>query len=271
MGINIGPKEFVKNNLDFFIDAANPASITSYNGNGTNWEDISPNRIVPGNGFLLYGNGIQYSNDFSGLVFFDNNIVGGVAAGPTGYAHSAVDPSLIAGTTITIEMFIKSYTTGSSEQNLIQLASRYYFVMDNLGTANPIAGFTTGFGDAFYLDYTNEGIDPFSDWIHMVIVAKGTGQYADYYQNKIYLNGVQATLLPQGGTYLTGGSGNLTFDGLFRMSWGFRQNGVIHGTPTAIGNRLAKFDLGVLRIYGVELTQEQISQNFESLRDRYGI
>jgi len=270
MSIIIGTKEYAKDNLVFFMDAANPASVPALPlVNGSAWADISPNRSSSSY-FDTYGAGIQYSNDSGGLIFFDNNTNGSVVLGPTGYAYSSFEPSLL-GTTLTIEVTIRSYGTGYGEQNLIQLGNRYYFVMDNIGTPTESVGFTTGDANSLYLTYLDEGIDPFSGWVHMVIVVNGTGLYADYYQNKIYLNGVQATLYPLNGIYLTGSNGRIAFDASYEMSWAFRQNGVIHGTPTAIGNRLSKFDLGVLRIYNGELTQEQITQNFESLRGRYGI
>jgi hypothetical protein len=269
MGINIGPKNYTQENLLFFIDAANPAS---YPGSGTSWFDISPNRTYGGNGCTLGGDVVpQYSTDYGGFLFVDNNYAASnVPLGPTGYIWPNIDPALSPGITLTFEMWIRNFSAGPvGEQNVISFGSRYWIAIVNPETSGARLAFSAAGIDANYgFTYADEGIEKFNAWQHMVLVVTANGDYNDVYQNKIYINGVDIPLAASsyGGNApeYVNWSANYTFCLGFRNNSGLRQ-------PPGDFSRMGKYDISMLRIYKGELTQDQVAQNFNSLRGRYGI
>jgi hypothetical protein len=72
MSVSIGPPSYVSDNLILFLDAVNPES---YPGYGSDWFDISPNRLKSGNEATLNGdNPPTYSPEDGGFIFVDNDI-----------------------------------------------------------------------------------------------------------------------------------------------------------------------------------------------------
>ena len=191
MGINIGPKESVKDGLLLFLDAANSAS---YPGSGTSWFDITPNRNSGSNSATLGGDNIPaYSNDYGGLIFVDNQSSGDfVPIGPTGYIYSSFDENLASGSTqLTFEMWIRFYSSGAAIQTIFTFGSRYYLAIRT--TLSRIAFYPAseagagGFGCGFTAS-------DFGKWYHLVLVINADGTLDSVANNKMYFNGVQQSL-----------------------------------------------------------------------------
>ena len=267
MSVSIGPPSYVSDNLILFLDAGNPAS---YPGYGSDWFDITPNRLKSGNEATLGGNNPPtYSPEDGGFIFVDNN--GDSPMGPTGYIWPSIDTSLFSGITLTFELFVRPYSSGSiGDQPLLTVGNRYWVSLTNLGTASPrlsfnAASLTPGAGFGFSYDTSNLG-----KWQHFVFVVNANQTAEAFLQNKIYVNGVQQSLtanewppFPTGSYFYAGWAPSYDF------ILGYRQNGGTRTQPT--DGRRSKFDISVFRVYAGELTQDQITQNFNSLRGRYGI
>lgn len=287
MGINIGPKNYTQENLLFFIDAANPAS---YPGSGTSWFDISPNRTYGGNACTLGGDVVpQYSTDYGGFFFIDNNYIfnnynsSNSPLGATGYIWPQVDPLLCAGGTgpggapytLSFEMFMRPYLngTGVGEAVILTVGDRYYVAIINPNAGTPKIGFIAAGGSmpsggyGFVFDSPN---DLFEKWHHMVFVMNANNTLGAVFSNKLYINGEEKTLTADTYPPPDDFSQYNVFDSQLRSILGYRSNSGVRTAPNDF-SRMSKYDIGLFRVYKGELTQEQVTQNFESLRGRYGI
>ncbi len=268
MGISIGAKEYVKEGLVLFMDAANPAS---YPGSGTTWSDLSQYKGLSYNTATLGGDNIPtYSTDYGGLIFVDNYAAGDFTPpyGPTGYVHISYDDNITGSVTqLTFEMWIRIHdTTDADIQAILTFGNRYSFTRRTTGRIAFYSGADLGAG-GYGLSFTSGDTEK---WYHMVLVVNADGTLDSLANNKIYFNGVQQSL--DCSEPLTGASSWPYFSpasGRYRFMLGYQTNSGMWAPPDS--GRRASFDISVFKVYNGELTQDQVTQNFESLRGRYGI
>lgn len=234
-----GAAEFVTANLIQLLDAANSAS---YSGSGSTWYDIS---------------GQGYNGTISGPTYSANN---------QGYFNFS------AGNYI-------SLPGGLPITNLTEMTWNSVAYYSNVATAgNPGkgslfssgAGFTSDMlfscyrGDLFY--QINDGGDgsasitlPSTDtWLNLCLVFNGNGSTnAD--RMKLYINGVLQTLSYSYSVPATTPSATGSVEiGRYTLSTG-------DGDLQFVGR------CSVHALYNRALTQAEVTQNFDAVKDRYGI
>jgi len=208
-------------------------NLQSYPGSGTAWNDIGGlyNNIT-------LTNGPTYSSDNQGSIVFDgsNDYADFFAANLT--------------TTTTVEIWAK---LGTPHIDKMMFGWGVYdvYMWNNLGF-----GYNTGNSDLHgipFATFTNLGL--VGNWKHYVFEMRSD---VSYINNKMYINGVSQTLSQLTGTEFTGGR---TFNsGQGRIS-GWRND---TGYPIAM-------NCGVFRVYNRALTTQEIDQNYNALRTRYGL
>jgi hypothetical protein len=204
----------------------------SYPGSGTVWTDRSGNA---NNGTLV--NGVGYNSSNRGNLIFD---------GSNDYVDFFA-PNL--GTTTTVEMWCK---LGSGYTNkMIMGWDRYDVYCGNGGVC-----YNTSVGDIYGIPVaTVSSLGLVNNWKHYVFEMRSDVPYTN---NKIYINTVSQTLSQLGGgespTYRNFNNGN------GRIS-GWRLN-----TTYPIPMNCASF-----RVYNRALSADEIKQNFEATRSRFGI
>jgi hypothetical protein len=273
MSVIIGPPSYVSDNLVLFLDAGNPAS---YPGYGSDWFDITPNRNLATNGATLLGDNIPtYSSDYGGLLFVDNQSVNDfLPTGPTGYIWVSFDYDLSPATTLlTFEMWIRLYRAGTNNtSSILTFGNRYSLSWRSQNQRLAFFPSSEAGSGGFGLDFTDEEV---GKWYHMVLVVNADATKDGVANNKIYLNGV-SQVLDTSISPFTGPSGwaNFSPDNIlskFRFMLGYQYNAGMWVPPSSTDGRKGRYDISILRIYNGELTQDQVTQNFNSLRGRYGI
>lgn len=281
MSISIGPPSYSSDNLIFFLDMGNPAS---YPGSGAQIFDLSPSRLLAGSVAYLGGDvPPSYSTDYGGFLFIDNNysltgvppLQTSVPAGPTGYIWPQVAPSLFTnGYTLSFEIFFRPYLAGpgAPEQVILTVGERYYVAITDATYSTPRVAFISAGGlmpaGGYGYVYSSSS-DLYGKWHHMVFVMNANGTLGAVFSNKIYINGQLMSLDPPCPDPSAPAIYNY-FDGQLEFILGYRQNGGTRLVPTDF-SRMGKYDLSLFRVYNGEISQEQVTQNFDSLRGRYGI
>jgi prepilin-type N-terminal cleavage/methylation domain-containing protein len=234
IGINHLKENIVTDGLVLHLDAGN---LASYPGTGNTWFDLSGNN---NNGTLVNGVGYDSAN---GSMFTFN--------GSSHYVQLATTTLLRTSATISSWMNIEDFTTGKSSSGRIfirrtgngfnNLASFYNigYSFETNTNSNPheIAGRTTG-------NVSSSAISAGS-WFNFSLVFDTNTFYG-------YINGVQtgtATL-----------NDNLIFDRIGDGS-SFADN-----YPAYFKGNMSNF-----KIYNRSLTPEEITQNFNATRGRFGL
>jgi hypothetical protein len=230
MGIYSGPRSIVEG-LIFAIDAGN---ITSYSGAGTTVVDVSR---------ISASTSLQ-----SGVGYFNTS--------PKGYfefdgSNDNIPVTLTNfGTTTTIEVWMrmKAFTGG------MPFGFNNYDIWTG-GGGNGTLGYNTAAGDSYGLtstQVTNLGL--LNRWKHYIFEMRSDVSYTN---NKIYIDGQSQTLSQIGGTE---NASNRNFNsGAGRISsWLFDNN--YHQL----------MDMALFRVYNRALTQAEITNNFNSLQERFG-
>ncbi len=203
----------------------------SYPGSGTAWTDLSGR----GNNVTL-SNGPTYNSENGGSLVFD---------GTDDYADFFA-PNL--GTTTTVEMWarVSSFAGG------MMFGWLYYDVY----TPSGMLGYNTGNSDVYGLSAaTVTSLGLANNWKHYIFEMRSDVSYTN---NKIYINGVSQTLSQQ---LSTESSGSRNFNsGNGRIS-GWRGDGNYR-----LPMRCASF-----KVYNRALTADEVRQNFNALRGRFGI
>jgi len=228
----------VRDGLVLHLDAANPKS---YPDSGTVWKDLSGNS---NNGTLV--NGVGFDSDNNGSMVFD---------GVDDYIQltESLENALNGNPEASLSMWIKLFSgsNGSGVSGLINLTSHnttngnlyFYTNADNVGGI---------WLNVFRTDRVFAGDwQPIFDgtkWHLLSITTEpGTNGW------KMYLNDVLR--------YQTTGQATVAVN--YSLFGGFRigQN----------GTRELRGNIGHTQIYNRALTPEEVKQNFEALRGRYGI
>jgi len=236
MTVNANPS-IVTSGLVLNLDAGNPRS---YPGSGNVWYDVS------GKGYTatLY-NSPAYSN---GTIQFRS------AATTSGYATSSFDEGVLKNTNrtgqFTIETIYKYISLPSSNEGVIAGRSGCHGGVYAWGDNSVYVAVKT---DQCWTGAINYSV---------------SSQVANtfYYVTMTYNNGIVKSYL--NGTYVTQASLNLSTYQMYPYSDTFYIGGIPSGNPQLYTTNT---DIAVVRCYSTELTSDQVAQNFNAVRGRYGI
>lgn len=240
MAVYSGP-EIVNSGLVLHLDAANPLS---YPGSGTTWTDLTSNRY---NGTLVDGPTFS-SNDKGSLVFDGLNDRVHIASPSNRWEWT---PSGNGLNNMTIEFFVKSNDTdgqyiskpwnGSGEYNW-RIGRTLFFTA--IGNQNHSLSFSSIASN---------------NWQHVCAVINPT-QKALYRNGTIYANFANHSI-----TNNTPTNANTSVPICVMSLYPYSAGWAGDTTHAILGN------LSLLRIYNRVLTADEIAQNFEAVRSRYGI
>lgn len=226
----------VRSGLSLCLDAANRKS---YPGSGAIWTDLSGNS---NNGVLV--NSPTFNNTNGGIIVFD---------GTDDYGYVVETSSIKPLNQLSVSMFCfskkTSYTScrilGDWHQN--GLYDRWIFVAAGSSISWYMTTTTVGEGGT-----TGWPIIA-NQWVHLTGVYTGSSQ-------DLYVNGVLFAQRANAGV-LRGSDGNRPIR--------FGRQGDYAGT-TSTGD-FFDGNISSILFYNRALTAAEVSQNFEALRDRYGI
>lgn len=225
----------VRDGLVLHLDAAN---VKSYPGSGTTWYDLSGNS---NNGTLV--NGVGYSSDNKGILTFDkaNDTVGIIDQiqfeRTDSFTLAALFYSLDANNNQIINNENNSYR---GYQFAIPISNQIYF---NLRSTT---------SNRFQITTDSNTIDA-NKWYYAVVTYNGNSSASGA---NIYINGkIQNKNIVSDNLTGTTISGVTTYIGYRRPA----SNGPFNGNIAGV------------KIYNRELSAQEVRQNFESTRGRYGI
>jgi hypothetical protein len=236
--MNYGPKT-VTNGLVFCVDAADK---NSYSGTGTTWNDISGNGK---NGTLT--NGPTFNGSNLGNIVFD---------GTDDYTSTNLDLSWNNTNSVSISMWIKTGNTSQSRGFLGTGNYEWQFRQGQYNGANNDLVFVYWDNSGGHTNGSIPSMTGFFDntnWKHLVMTWNHTNSTMTFYKNSslIYslvygnpsLNRSSSELLQIGGNVYS-------WDGL-----GAYWNGSFSGVS----------------IYNRSLTSDEISQNYNATKSRFGL
>ena len=225
-------KSFVNDSLVMYFDTAETAS---YSGTGSTLNDLSGN----GRNATLY-NTPTYKGEYGGLLSYDDDTFE--------YAETAAISDLNRWTAEVWVRFNAAIGTKvtSVVTNQFDLGSKLNF---SIGTNRAPASYniTAGFFDGAWRNATGFAAST-NTWYHLV----GTydGSYVRFYVNGSENSNLQYTGTPQSG-------------GTVRIARRWDGN-------TIVGNHVDG-DIPVVRIYSRALNAEEVLQNFNASKSRYGL
>lgn len=221
-------ESIVTDGLVSYLDGGN---LSSYNGSGTTWYDISGNN----NNAILY-NGVQYTVGNGGALIFD---------GTNDYADIPI-PQSLSSSTITIEGFIK--------WNSLNIGMFFGMTSYDIWTSTGALGFNTAENNLIGIPSTTvSSLGLLGNYKHYAFIMNKNGLVS---ANKIYINGVLQSMI--------------VVKGSDALSPGFNSNLRLSGWNNTTGYN-ASVNFGTLRVYNKELTGEEILQNYNAQKVRYGI
>ena len=230
-----GPKQ-VNDNLIFSLDAANPKS---YPGTGTTCSDLSGN----GNdGILTNGPTFNSSND--GIFYLD---------GTSDYLSITMSPTISFTNTdnFTMELWvIKTGTPASGNVNgLFLTQGPFRFGMDYYFGANQLRAGIRNTADG---QYTTTFDTTLESWHHCVF----TYETENTSGMKLYTQGILRS------SRTTVGLSDFTSTGQFRI-----------GATYALGGTVKHLigDISNARMYNRALTSQEILQNYNATKGRFGL
>lgn len=221
----------VTTGLVFCVDAGNPRS---YPGTGTTWFDIS------GKGYnATLVNAPVYSN---GTLQFRN--------ASTQYATSSFNEGLLKSTNNTGSWTIEAW---------------FKYVSAPPGGEAVVAG-RAGCHGGIYLNSDNSmhhAIKTDQCWTGATVITAAIMTVGSWYcSTMVYSNGTTYSYV--NGTYIASATLNLASYSIF----GYDNTFYLGGIPTIY---CTNTDIGVVRCYSTALTSDQVSQNFNAMRGRYGL
>ena len=241
MGVFAGP-DISESGLVLALDAGNTKS---YPGSGTTWSDLSGNG---NNGTLT--NGPTYS---SGSLSFD---------GVNDYVDLGANAKLQSiGSDATIDCWFKSTDVDSSRFGVIVGwgdGDLYFsnFGIGNWGSFSSLESIYLGYNNAVQC-YVNETSSTYHDgnWHHAVVTIGSNN-------HKIFVDGIQKTLV-------FSRSDSYSVSNVFGYSVGTTIN--VSRRPYGGGGGYFKGNIPIVKIYNKVLTAQEIQQNFNATRSRFGI
>lgn len=214
------------------LDAGNASS---YSGSGATWNDVS------GNGSNASLVATTFNSGNGGYLIFD---------GSTSYVDFTANVSTASA--VTVEMWANVTNVGASNMNGMMFGFNTYDAWTNNGNL----GYNCGNGVLYGI--TSATFSPYwGNWQHYVFVMYSGNNNSS---NKIYLNTVSQTMgIPIAGSGWS--PANAVFGtGIGRIS-GWR---IDNGYKTNM--KVASF-----RIYNRELTSQEITNNYNSQKSRFGL
>jgi hypothetical protein len=234
------------------LDASNTAS---YPGSGTVWTDTVEGRV-----FDLYNGGTlspvktdppTYNSDNGGYIQFTRS--------KFQWAYSTNPLPTLSSYTLEGWWNPDSVNTSSSVFNLIadRFNSRYNYALGIQPTANKFSLYHLRAGQVPRIDSTNNASTYFNTgWFHIC----GTYNNTTFKMN-LYINGALAA------TEVTIATGRSPLNGGAGLHMAARND---TSGPTTVSNFL-NGGIAVARIYSTDLTIEQVNQNYNAERARYGL
>ena len=230
----------VTSGLVLCLDAANPRS---YSGSGSTWYDVSGN----GNHFTLY-NRPSYSN---GSLTFN---------GTTQYAASVSNINLTSYSSITCEIWL---TAASGSTGI---------AIEHTANWNTNTG---GWG----LAVNSNGGGLQANMMHTNHNSEGARNYAfTIGTNWNCQTNIFSTIVDSTGRLAYGNASLMTFDGTngyptntATTAGGSFANAILYLASRAGSTGFLNASISMIKIYGQKLTADQITQNFNATRGRYGI
>jgi hypothetical protein len=231
-----------------------------------NASDVTPIELASLNGLILYYDAENAGSYSGGNTVFDISGNSNHGTISLGYAPATV-PALgtnkvirfpatentkidfnaneLTATTITVEMWAIAYTFASG--------MFFGFNVHDVWTSSGFLGYNTGQGDVYGISNSRiNSLNVTGRWTHYVFVMT----VGDYRRNKIYVNGVSESLTQQTGQQL---GSNANFNSGVGRIGGWRND----------NNYQQVMDLGVFKIYNRELTQAEITTNYNEKRVQY--
>jgi hypothetical protein len=237
MSYNTGPK-IVTDGLVLCLDAADR---NSYPGSGSTWYDLSGNSY---NNSLI--NSPSFNTANGGNIIFD---------GANDYAQITSSSKLTGITDVSASCYVNMISSGSAGSPG-GIFNRYFNTTGNNGwniIAN-ISGSTVSFSfngressAAYFSNLTNYDYD-LNTWYYIVGVKQGTSW-------KVYVNGNLEV-------NNTNGNGTTTFGNNIIYFGGYPQFGTVHRS---------NFKIGLCGIYNRALSSDEITQNYNATKGRFGL
>ena len=225
----------IDSSLKLWLDAA---QTPSYNGSGSTWTDLSPSA----SNITLYGSP-TYSDSVNG---------GRLQFVPASTQYGLSTANLGNMPTWTVEAWVR--VTASLTGQVTSVVTNQYDLSTSLnysiGTNNSPTNYNlcVGFFDGSW--HNTLGVSPtLNTWFH--IVGTYDGSTLTQYNN----GSVTGSTLSYSGTPSSGGVTRIA------RRW----------DDTTASTNLFPGDISVVRIYNRALTADEVSQNFNALRNRYGI
>lgn len=222
----------VRNGLVLHLDAAN---LKSYPGTGTVWNDLSGN----GNHFTLFNNPVHSAGRFT----FN---------GSTQYARSSATINMSTFESVTVEIGIRNITVAVG------------MAWEHTDNWNANAG---GFG----LYNNSQGGSQVTGWHHTNHNTYGSLNYqldtgtAWNVHTNIFSRIADST------GRLAYGNGSLLATGTATSPTTVFANSFFHIATRGGTSAFSNSEISFIRIYNRKLSAQEIKQNFEALRGRYGI
>ena len=241
--IRTGTENIIKSGLQLYVDAGR---YNSYSGTGTNWVDLSGEG---NNGTLI--NQTSYTTTGVGSMSFD---------GTDDYVNFGNPVDLQITNNLTIDVWLRAnsagnYTTAVAKSNgatggftvqLRGLVNEWRFWV-NFGVNTLGNGSNNGW---YYANFPKTWND--SKWHHFVGIWNGNTKTVD-----IYIDGILGTTNAGGNP--SGESGSI----------GNYNGNLVVGSETG-GNNPLNGDVSSLKVYNISLTPEQVLQNFNAQKYRFG-
>jgi hypothetical protein len=245
MSISISGK-IVTNGLVIHLDALNPRS---YPGSGATWYDLT-----------------SYNN--TGSLFNNPTIANGYIS-CSGYDNTERvvinDINEIGSTTeyVTVDMWAKLKNPPNTEGVSGMFCGFDSAYSIHLRPVDDVLGFTSGTNDIYGIDTVTE-LGLVDNWKHYCFVMIDQLHYPSLTldDQKIYINGQSQALSQQLGT---------TGTPYFSFSNPFSSLSLPGRTYTGGNTLLLNMDIALVKIYNRQLTQAEVTQNFNAHKGRFNI
>ena len=245
--VNADPATIVTNGLVLNLDASN---VSSYPGSGTSWFDLSGN----GNNGTLY-NGPAFSNSSSSVISFD---------GGDDYFQANVNTAALDGDpSLSVDMFVRR-RTGTNIGGGGENAGGSFWGIGGSGQGNSINGWTptTNLIHLDIYDSTRLATSvyyPENQFVHICWTKNGAG--TETTNVKCYVNGVEVALTK---------NRSATRTNQFNTSTSGK--GICLGRANADSSIFpAPIDIGTFKVYSRALSSNEVLQNYNANRAKFGL